>query len=316
MARSEDVLLPAHAALLNVRGLRYLNEIETHGGVRAAADALGINASVISRQLARLEREHRVTLLERHGRRVSLSEVGRSLAEYFRESGRRDAAMLARLDDYRGLRRGRIGVGLGEGRVETIMATVLGPFSSRFPDIVLDLRSGMTRDVVTMVRNGEVDLAVCTGGNDDPAIHTRSFTAAPCCALVSPSHPLAGARNIGFDALRGERLIFLPQRFNVQQYIDSIIHADRLDLKPSYRCDHFSSALAIAAAGLGVAFMSSDAAKLYIETHKLVALELDHPITRSLQTHALRRVGVPLSPAAEALWKALLSALKKRADQL
>ncbi|WP_231937350.1 helix-turn-helix domain-containing protein [Caballeronia udeis] len=43
---------PARENLLSARSLRYLHEIDLHGGVRAAADALAINGSVISRQVA------------------------------------------------------------------------------------------------------------------------------------------------------------------------------------------------------------------------------------------------------------------------
>src|ERR1700733_9184794 len=99
---------PARENLLSARSLRYLHEIDLHGGVRAAADALSINGSVISRQVAQLERVHGVALLERRGRRVTLTEIGLSLVEHFRESARRDAEMLAQLEDYRGLRRGRL----------------------------------------------------------------------------------------------------------------------------------------------------------------------------------------------------------------
>jgi len=135
---------------LSTRSLRYLHEIDTHGGVRAAADALGINASVISRQVALLEREHGVALLERHGRRVALTEIGLSLADHFREGARRDAEMLAQLEDYRGLRRGTLRIGVGEGRVENLLATVLAQFSLQFPDIVVELRSGATSEIVAV----------------------------------------------------------------------------------------------------------------------------------------------------------------------
>jgi molybdenum-dependent DNA-binding transcriptional regulator ModE len=118
---------------LSTRSLRYLHEIDTHGGVRAAADALGINASVVSRQVAQLEREHGVALLERHGRRVAMTEVGLSLAEHFREGARRDAEMLAQLEDYRGLRRGTLGIGVGEGRVEICSSRCWRSSACSFP---------------------------------------------------------------------------------------------------------------------------------------------------------------------------------------
>jgi DNA-binding transcriptional LysR family regulator len=80
---------PARENLLSARSLRYLHEIDVHGGVRAAADAFCINGSVISLQVAQLERDHGVVLLER---------------------------------------RGRLGIGVGEGVVENLLATLLEGF--------------------------------------------------------------------------------------------------------------------------------------------------------------------------------------------
>jgi DNA-binding transcriptional LysR family regulator len=301
----------SHEGPASLHGLHYLHEISLHGGVRAAADALGINASVISRQVTRLERAHGVALLERQGRRVTLTEIGQSLVEHFRESRRRDTEMLAQLEDYRGLRRGRIGIGCGEGFVGNLLAFVLERFSAQFPDIVVELHSGATSEIIAMVRNDEVDLGLCTGGAKDPSVRSRTFRAAPFCALVSPRHPLAGRQRIRFDQLADERLIFMASRFGIQQYVDSIIRAERLSLTPAYRCDLFATAQAIAAAGLGIAFMSTAAARLYLDTGKLVALEIDHPIARDFSTQIIRRAGRRLSPAAEFLWKQLAEAMQR-----
>src|ERR1700712_1310742 len=298
--------------VLSARSLRYLHEVESHGGVRAAADALGINPSVISRQVGQLERDYGVILLERSGRRAVLTEIGISLVEHFRESTRRDADMLAQLEDFKSLRRGRLGIGVGEGFIENLLATVLEQFSLQFPDIVVEFRSGATSEIISMVRNDDVDLGLCAGGGSDPAIRARTFRAAPFCALVSPRHALAGERRIRFEQLHDQRLIFMPERFGAQQYLDAIIRAERLTVTPSYRCDLFSAAQAIAAAGLGVAFMSTDAARQYLDAGRLVALEIEHPIAREFSSQAIRRVGRRLSPAAEFLWRQLVEAMQRR----
>jgi LysR family transcriptional activator of glutamate synthase operon len=309
MANGTDI--PQESAL-SLRSLRYLHEIAVHGGVRAAADALGINASVISRQVTQLERMHGVALLERQGRRVTLTEIGRNLVEHFRESRRRDAEMLSQLEDYRGLRRGRIGIGCGEGFIGNLLAFVLERFGAQFPDIVVELHTGATSEIIAMVRNDEVDQGLCAGGVKDPSVRSRTFRAAPFCAFVSPSHPLAGLQRIRFDQLADARLIFMPPRFGLQQYVDSIIRAERLSLTPAYRCDLFAAAQAIAAAGLGVAFMSTGAARQYLDAGKLVALEIDHSIARDFSSQVIRRVGRRLSPAAEFLWTQLVEAMQRR----
>ncbi|MCI3208630.1 MULTISPECIES: LysR family transcriptional regulator [Pandoraea] len=293
----------------NYRSLRYLREIEVHGGVRAAADALSINASVISRQVAALERQLGVVLLEHVGRKVVLSTIGANLAQHYVDGSRRDAEMFAQLDDYRGLRRGRVGIAIGEGWIETILADVLKSFSLEFPNIVVDLRSGAKDQIVAMVRNDEVEIGLCGGVGNDAFIRAKSFRTAKFCAMVSPDHTLARHKSIRFRQLLDERLIFMPAQFGIQQHIDAIIQTERISVTPAYYCDLFSSAQALAAAGLGVAFMSPQTARRNIEAGRLVALEVDHPIARQFSSQVIRRVGRRFSPAAESLWKKLLKAI-------
>ena len=64
--------------------LRYLFEAARYGAVRAAADALGVNPSVVSRQIALLERELDAALLDRHSRGVRPTEAGELLIEHYR----------------------------------------------------------------------------------------------------------------------------------------------------------------------------------------------------------------------------------------
>ena len=55
----------------------YLQEVSSCGGVRAAAEHLDVNPSVVTRQIRSLENELGVALLERNGRHVLPTEAGR-----------------------------------------------------------------------------------------------------------------------------------------------------------------------------------------------------------------------------------------------
>jgi len=59
--------------------MRILREIESRGGIAAAAEALYLSPSAVSQQMAVLEREAGVSVLERHGRRVRLTAAGHKL---------------------------------------------------------------------------------------------------------------------------------------------------------------------------------------------------------------------------------------------
>lgn len=68
--------------MFELRRLRLLHELALRGTLTAVADALSYSPSTISQQLALLEKEAGVTLLEPEGRRVRLTEHGHVLAAH------------------------------------------------------------------------------------------------------------------------------------------------------------------------------------------------------------------------------------------
>src|SRR5690625_982152 len=70
---------------LSLRRLRMLRELHRRGTVTAVAAALHYSPSGVSQQLAQLERDVGVVLVERYGRRVRLTELGLVLAEHAEE---------------------------------------------------------------------------------------------------------------------------------------------------------------------------------------------------------------------------------------
>lgn len=68
--------------MLDVRRLKLLRELALRGTIVAVAEALSFSPSAVSQQLAVLEREAGVPLLERTGRRVRLTPAGENLARH------------------------------------------------------------------------------------------------------------------------------------------------------------------------------------------------------------------------------------------
>src|SRR4051794_22352286 len=70
--------------MLDLRRLRLLRELDERGTIAAVADALQFTPSAVSQQLAALERETGVRLLERAGRGVRLTDPARVLVDHAR----------------------------------------------------------------------------------------------------------------------------------------------------------------------------------------------------------------------------------------
>src|SRR5918995_3930320 len=68
--------------MLDLRRLRLLRELHARGTVAAVADALQFTPSAVSQQLAMLEREAGVRLLEKAGRGLRLTDAALVLVEH------------------------------------------------------------------------------------------------------------------------------------------------------------------------------------------------------------------------------------------
>src|SRR5262245_17547099 len=68
--------------MLDLRRLRLLRELHERGTIAAVAEALHFTPSAVSQQLATLEREAGVRLLERAGRSVRLTDAALVLVEH------------------------------------------------------------------------------------------------------------------------------------------------------------------------------------------------------------------------------------------
>ena len=68
--------------MLDVRRLRLLCELAHRGTIAAVAEALAYTPSAVSQQLSALEREAGTPLLERTGRRVTLTPAAHALVAH------------------------------------------------------------------------------------------------------------------------------------------------------------------------------------------------------------------------------------------
>src|SRR5260221_9532531 len=118
--------------IVSLARVRMLAELAEQGTIAATAESLGYSGPAVSQQLALLEREAGVPLLERGPRRIHLTEAGRRLAGRAREllgslaAAEREMRRLA---------------GLEEGLVS------LAAFPSAAAALRPDLFSGVTREM-------------------------------------------------------------------------------------------------------------------------------------------------------------------------
>lgn len=291
---------------LSERTLQYLVAISQYGGMRQAALGLGLNVSTISRQIALAERELRLSLVTRRGRKMELTEAGQMAVDYFRDCERNARRFRAQLDEYRSLKRGQVTIAAGEGTIASLVSVVLKPFLDKYPDITVELRTGSLPQLLSMIREDLVDICVSIGASTDPTLNARLFQSEPLCAIFSVNHPMSSRKSVTMEDLANERLVFMPPDFGLQAHVNAILADIGRTYMPAFRCDRFSTATAIAAQNLAVAFMTRGAAQERIAAAQVKAVPIDHPIARTFDRYVITRAGRRLGPAANYLLREIV----------
>ncbi len=290
----------------------YLYEVGNQGGIRRAADILGVNPSVVSRQIAQLERALQLPLLERRGRNVVLTEAGRLLAEDYFASRQRREKLESQLKDLRHMRGGTISVRIGGGLITAFIEGVMREFAKSYPQVFVDIVVGSMQEMLNDIVSGEADMALAFGPIGTPELKRHSFQWGPICAVVSPQHPIAQRQSITIEELLDYPLIALTENFGLQRHMNAMFKSQGLQFHPAYRCNQFSTAMGLSQAGLGISFMTAYAAADPIRLGALVAVPLDHPIASSAQCHLLRNSDRRFTPAAHHMWRLLHNAFRDK----
>lgn len=143
------------------RGLREFMAVVEHGSFTAAADALHVSTSFVSREVKRLEKRLNTRLLHRTTRSLQLTDMGHTYhARGLEISNMLDAleSDMAELQDHL---KGNIRVTAAGLYADRYVAPALAEFTMKYPEVSVELNTSMT--IVDIVDAG-FDLAVRMGG--------------------------------------------------------------------------------------------------------------------------------------------------------
>ncbi|ACZ87907.1 LysR family transcriptional regulator [Streptosporangium roseum] len=146
--------------MLDVRRLQILRAVVTSGSVTAAAANLGYTPSAISQQLAVLEKEAGIPLLERVGRGVRPTEAGRLLTEHAAVISRQLAEAEAEVAHLRAGRTGQLTIRYFATAGAVLMAPALAWLRTQHPGVRIDLKMTDPEDPLSEVAQGRADLAI------------------------------------------------------------------------------------------------------------------------------------------------------------
>ncbi len=167
---------------MNFRQLRTVVSFLTQGSFAAIGDKIGLSPSAVSIQMLRLEEEIGVTLFDRSTRPPTLTVEGMAIAEVARE-------ILKLEERIRLIAKGQhiasaITIGFVPTTLVFVLPCVVGQLRQTYPDLQINIKSGMSGELAAGVMRREIDFALITAPlYEMPELSIREIVREPLFAV-------------------------------------------------------------------------------------------------------------------------------------
>lgn len=283
--------------------MRSLVAVADAGAIGEAADTLGLSQPALSRRVKLLEEEFEAELVQRSGRGIALTEMGRLVVAEGRILAERFDRLKVDVGQRVRLEAGVVRVGGGATAVSYVLPQAIGKFRRACPGVRFDVREAGSRDVENAVRQESLELGLVTLGADAQR-HTdlvvRPLFTDRIVLVAGSGHPLAGRRSISASQLQGLSLVGFEAGTAIRDLIDVALRQAGVAMEVVMELRSIAAILKMVETTGSLAFIS----------------ELGTPRGRVIKVRGLRvdrelaiisKRGRQLSPAASAFAEAILA---------
>ncbi len=291
---------------MNRNHLALFNAVAQAGGISRGAEQARVSQPAVSKQIKELEGALKVRLLERLPRGIRLTQAGRILAGYAERLAALEHEAERAIEEFRGLRRGRVAIGASTTIGAYLLPQALGEFHQRHPRIELQLEIANTQDIERLLKSGAVEIGLTEGVGEADGLDSKVFHQDNLVAIAPPRHLLLKKRRVSARELCQEPFVLREQGSGTRAVIEKALAKRGLLVKPVLSLFSTEAIKRAVIAGLGIAIVSRLAIGLELQLGLLAIIPVkDLTIHRPLHLQKLQ--GKSPSPAVEQFLSLLAS---------
>ena len=270
---------------MELHQLEAFEAVALHRSFTRAAAALFLTQPAVTRQIASLETELHTRLFERLGRSVRLTASGEAFHRYAEQIIRlaREAKEAVMVADTGGS--GKFTVGASSTLATYVLPPLLRRFRQAYPFIEIAIGTGVSAQIVEMVRSGEADVGLVTTENGIAApvsfaelnrggLMTTVLADYETGVVVPPLHALAARETVNATELSGVPLILMEPGTNLRAYVDRLLAGSGVHAQVAMELDNVEAIKRMIEAGLGISLLPMVSVGAEVAAKRLIALPL------------------------------------------
>ena len=258
---------------------KYLSFVKTAecGSFTKAAELLDYSQSSISRMIGDLEREWKVSLLERSVGGVRLTSDGMKLLPYAKSVVAEFEKLQTEIDELNGLQSGLIRIGTFSSVATHWLPNIIKEFQKDYPNIDYELLLGDYTEIEEWILEGRVDCGFLRLPTH-PELETVFLEQDKLMAIIPENHRLADNEKFPVAALCDDSFMLLEKGAKAE--VSEIFEKYGLTPKVHFTTWDDYAIMSMVESGLGISILPQLILKRV--PYKILAKELDVPAYRDI----------------------------------
>lgn len=275
---------------------RIFNVVSQNKSFSKAAQELFMTQSAVSQSIMKLEKELEIQLFHRTSKGVELTNEGILLYEHVHSALGIINAAEDKLVEFKTLKTGQLRIGVGDTISRYFLLPYLEEFHRVYPGIKLKILNGTTKEICDYIKSGKVDVGICNLPISDEHLHVIPCKEIQDIFICGEKYKKLSEEPISFDHLMELPLIFLENKSNSRDYIESFLSKKGYQVSPVFELGSHDLVIEFTKINLGISCVTKEFSMDYLERGELFEVMLEEEIPkRSIGICYLKNV--PLSRA-------------------
>jgi DNA-binding transcriptional LysR family regulator len=217
--------------MMNLNQLRAFHAVAKTGAFSKAAEELFVTEPAVFIQVRCLERYLGFKLLDKFGKDLRPTEVGRMLFDYAEKIFGLVQEANKAIKELQDLKSGELRIGSAKALAQYLMPVVVSSFQDFYPRIKVLLSEGASDELVKGILNHQFELALVARVPYPERINVIPFSKDKVIVVVSPENKLVGKEEVSLAELN-EQPVICRDAGSATRFA-MWAEFDRLGLKPS-----------------------------------------------------------------------------------
>ena len=247
-----------------------------------AAEALHMTQPAVTFQIRQLEDQFNTRLFDRTHNKVSLTEAGKQVYMYADRILKLYDDMSHSITEMTGDVSGGVSLGASTTIAEYMLPLLIGEFKVKCPEVNISLKESNSEDIIAMVENNVVDLAIVEGSVNNKNLIVEQCRVDQLLVIMPNNHVLAKETTLHVKDILNHPFICRESGSGTQEAITNYVEQQSPDSLLNV-CFELSSPEAIKGAveaGMGISIVSRASIDKELKLGTLTAVELSPKLER------------------------------------